>query len=700
MKLATLVVFTGSFLLFCVQPMMGRTLLPSFGGAAAVWTACLVGYQLLLLAGYFYAHRLARCGLRYQKCFHIALLAVATAWSVAFALLQTPVRSILGNGGFPPAAEVMVAVSLIVGLPYVMLAAGGTLIQSWIVAGSAEIRARGIYRLYAVSNLGSFLGLFFHPLVLEPYVGVTAQWWGFSIALAAYTLMVACVAKGSREGASGEAAPAGENRVAPPTGRWTSSALWFLLPGLSTFLLVAVTNQLTLDVAPMPLIWAAILGIFLLSYVVGFSGIGEKLLPLWMVLAAAGLAGATWASIPREGVSPMMQLMGTLRLGLPSYLLLFVFLHSWLYSIRPGGAALTKFYLGIASGGAVGGVLAGVFAPMVFRTVAEYPVALVSVALATAWFVYEYWHPKMSGGLSQVTIAACLLVSAQIITGGKTENERDVVYRGRNFYGIATVKRYEKANALIHGRTRHGVQITRSELDRKTPTTYYGEIGGGLGLEMITKARQDNPIRFGCVGLGIGVLAAYGRPGDSYRFYEINPEVVKIAEEKSWFTFLRDSRALIEIVVADARKALETERAKGSPLYDLLVVDAFSGDSIPIHLITDEAFDLYRSRLAPNGILAVHISNWQFDLFPLCKAQMERMGMYATGVIGNGDNAKATEVSYWVFFSEKPIEVPVRGRQIEIVDWSGIAAGAPLSDQQGSLLPYLVQFSPLMSHLD
>ena len=251
------------------------------------------------------------------------------------------------------------------------------------------------------------------------------------------------------------------------------------------------------------------------------------------------------------------------------------------------------------------------------------------------------------------------------------------------------MKQYKNVNELLHGSTRHGVQITASAELRKLPTAYFGETGGGLVFRHHRKYAGGEPVRFGGIGLGIGVLAAYGREGDVFRFYEISPEVIKVAENREWFTFLSDCAATLEIVEGDARKALELEAMEDAPKYDIFVVDAFSGDSIPMHLITSEAFDLYRRRLADNGILAVHISNWQFDLFPLLKAQMQRMGMHGVGTIGNGEKAKVTEISYWAFFTEAPLAIGPSSKQVEIVDWDAVEDKPLISDACGSLLPFL-----------
>ncbi len=709
MFLAGLSIFFGSFLLFGIQPMMGRTLLPSFGGTASVWTACLVAYQVLLLVGYGYAHGVAKLAPKTQRRLHVALLFLSALWSLAFAFCQQAVRAMIGNSGLP-SLEVVLAVCLIVGLPYTLLSSGSSLMQSWLATAKRHggHDDRGVYKLYAVSNLGSFIGLFVHPLILEPFVAVSWQWRGFALAMFAYALFVGFVAVRQRTALEtvrnedlGESTPPGRT----PAGvlnsrRLKSRILWFALPCLSSFFLVATSNQLTLDISPMPLMWAVVLGLFLLSYVIGFSSAGEKLLPLWMLLAAASLAAMAVATLASVDVPSRTMFTRTLELGLPSFLFVLVFIHSWLYSIRPSGKLLTKYYLGNAAGGALGGILAGVVSPAVFNKIVEYPLALILLAVVFVWFIREYWHPKMANGLNQLAIIACLLVPLHIFFMPKGLIYKDL-FEDRGFYGVVSVLQKISADdkaptihTLFHGRTDHGFQV-RSGKFSKQPTSYYTAGGGGIALYSHPKHIAGEPLRFGGVGLGIGVMATYGREGDTYRFYEISPEVINIATNSEWFSFVNDCKADLEIVEGDARKSLEREQTAGDLKYDVLVVDAFNGDSIPMQMATDEAFDLYRKRLADGGILAVHISNWQFDLYPLCKAQMVRTGMFAVGIVGKLNTATWAEESGWVFFSEKPFKPVYQPELTSIIDWSKVESKASITDEKGSLLSFLMRFSPL-----
>lgn len=358
-----LTVFLGSFLLFAVQPMMGRMLLPSFGGSAAVWTVCLAAYQILLLVGYGYAHGLARWPLARQRCLHRRLLLLALFWMCGLLAARAWLMPRVGNTSVP-LVEVLACVVLGVGLPYVLLAAGSSLLQAWLARTGS---GRSVYGLYAISNLGSLLGLFSYPLLVEPRVSLTWQWAGWTVGLAGYAILVFLVG----HHLDGETVLPSDNPLVRPTDRaadfpaaLSRNWLWLALPACSSFLLVAVTNHLSLDVEPVPLMWVFLLGAFLLSYTVGFAGWAHRVLPLWVCLAAAALGVPVWHGIKadRGGVFLVEMLCSG---GL--LFLVCVFLHSWLYRIRPPTDRLTAYYLGIALGGAAGGSAASLLSPVLFR---------------------------------------------------------------------------------------------------------------------------------------------------------------------------------------------------------------------------------------------------------------------------------------------------------------------------------------------
>ncbi len=720
-----LVIFLGSFLLFGIQPMLGRLLLPGFGGSAAVWSVCLAAYQVLLLAGYVYAHGVSRMRRGRQWGIHALALVVAGAWSLGVAAMWPQVYDQIGNTSLP-GLEVLMYVAAFIGLPYVLLASGSSLLQAWLV----QRKGRRVYGLYAVSNLGSFLGLFFYPLVVEPFVPLAWQWWGFATAFCCYGLLV--IAAGRmllREGAddTADAAPAREEMAVALPRPLTRAWLWVALPGMTSFLLVAVTNHLTLDVTPIPLMWAMLLGLFLLSYVIGFSRLGEKGLAAWMFLCVVSLLGLGYLLVMKG--TNNVRFVESLRWGGLAFGLVCVFLHSWLYTIRPvAKESLTRFYLGIAVGGAIGGVFGSLVCPLIFNTILEWPLGIVAIAAGLGWFIFA-WRRRDLVWFNRCALVALAAVPVLVVWSFKRNPvlEGDVLTEFRNFYGTLTLtrrdvtrpgERHQDAFNLTHGKTLHGMQskkywdddpviperamedkAMRSSWDRfpmltviKHPlahdvqaTTYYGPAGGGAAVVTRHASKGTNEtLRVGLVGLGAGTMAAWANEGDVFRFYEINAAVPDIALDDRHFNFLSSSKADVEIVIGDARKILEAEDKAGFPGWDVLVIDAYSGDSIPFHLATKEAFELYRRRLAPGGILAVHLSNWHIDLMPLVKAVAVETGMTVHGVM-SGAQGEVSAAS-WAFFAEEDFKL-IAPLGIE-VDWAQVKAMPRVpTDTHGSLIP-------------
>jgi len=658
-RVPALVIFLGSFLLFGVQPMLGRTLLPSFGGTAAVWTVCLAAYQTLLLAGYFYAHVICARPLRVQRTAHTVLLGVAVLWTAGFAALRSTLKSVIGNSSVP-AFEVLFCVLVFVGLPYVLLSAGSTLVQAWLARSSecGTKDSRGIYRLYAVSNLGSFAGLFVYPFLLEPHVSLSVQWWGLAACLAVYTGLLVWVSQGlarQRTDTGGK----GEDTAEVPAGQPTGSQpwLWFVLPGVSVFLLNAVTAHLTLDVMPLPLLWVVLLGLFLLSYVVGFSGKADRYLAAWQILSALSVLAAAWAH-RRSGAG------GGFALNLSACLALCffgaTFLHTWLYRLRPQAGRLTLYYLGNAAGGAVGGLLASLAAPMVFKRVTEFPVALALVALAGVAYVF------FTSGVWKSARVLCLGLTVGALAVFATSvrpkpGDRPVVWRDRGFFGTLQVLEAKAKTAtgegvireFVHGNTVHGIQALIPGKERM-PTTYFTPQSGGYAVMAHPKYRRGEPMRVNILGLGVGVMLCYARSNDVYRCYEISPEALSIASNSNLFTFVSGCPGRVELVMKDARKGLEEELAAGVEPYDVIQIDAFTGDNLPYHLSTREAFELYFKMLKPGGILAVNISNWHLSLEPFIKAVGESFRCPVLGLATDNDFGRLAFASKFAFFCRAP----------------------------------------------
>ena len=681
-------VFSGSFLLFLIQPMLGRTLLPVFGGSAAVWTVCLAAYQVLLLAGYGYAHGVAKLALPRQRRVHGGVLCAAAVWAAGFAALRPAVKAGFG-GSAAPALEVLFCVLVFSGLPYVALAAGSTLVQAWLAAAPVK---RNVFRLYSVSNLGSFAGLLAYPFVLEPFVSQSAQWWGVAAGLAAYAGLMARV--GGMAGKAGRAAAAtgdGADETVPDEARpAVSPGLWLLLPGLSAFLLNAVVAHLFSDVTPMPLVWVSMLAAFLLSYVAGFSRFASAGRVAWCGLAAAALAGAAWAN----GVWGVGSFYPNAAAGVAVLFFVGAALHGWLYDERPEPARLTRYYLAIAAGGAAGGLLSALAAPLVFDRVAEYPLALCACAFFVARRLLAGKGRPAAGA---VFAAVCAGAWLALYAATARHTSSRTLYRGRNFYGTVRVTQALEAfgaggalpvNYLWCGQTTHGMQV-RSPLFKGVGLAYYGRAGGGAVFSSHPKCLAGGNVKVGVVGLGAGCLASYGTAGDVFRFFEINPLMMGVASDPALFSFLRDAPMRVDLVPGDARRMLERERDAGDPRYDILVMDAYSGDAVPYHLATVEAFRLYFDRLEEDGIFAIHVSNWHVDLLPLCKAASAALGVEAYGVISAAENQVTTD-AIWVFMTRRSMMYRIEGRaHRREVDWGKIRDVPAPSDEKGSLTPLL-----------
>ena len=638
-------IFLGSFLAFLVQPLTARALLPSFGGTAAVWVTCLSAFQLLLVAGYGYAHMLAPGRLR----LHLLLLLAAAAWLGAVSFLFPVIASRLGASASPTLGT-LAAVAIVAGVPYVLFASNASLVQR--LSG-------GAYRLYAVSNAGSFAGLFAHPLVLEPFVHVAWQWRILAFGAVAYAALVYALGRSARS-AEGRVTAGPDARGGEAKG---VSPLAWALPAASCFLLNAATAHVTADVVPLPLVWAVMLGVYLLTFSVGFSALGERLLPLWSALAFVAAASAAAARFGPALSRPRI------AMDMASTLALVAFggsaMHAWLCSLRPSARLLSRYNLAIAAGGAAGGLLAGVALPVLSDSVVEWPVA-VALAAGLAIAGARAWAVRRFGGLPAWTAKAgafLFALAAFAAWVGEGLARHGDLARGRSFYGAWRVYRETLTNAygkkvdvygFRHGGTLHGLEPV-DPFYRDTATAYYGRGGGGLAFTTHALYRAGRPMRVGMIGLGVGTLAFYGREGDTLRFYEICPQVAAVAHGK-WFDYLANCRARVDVSIGDARRTLEDERTAGAAKWDLLVVDAYSGDSIPLQLVTEEAFRLYRERLADGGTLALHLSNWHVDLVPAAKAAAKLLGMSCQVVSepANGFSSAST----WAFLSERPLPLP------------------------------------------
>lgn len=599
-------IFVSAFLLFLVQPMVGKRILPWFGGAPAVWSLCLAFYQSALFLGYAYAHLSIRfLAPRWQQIVHAAVLAAAFA-----SLPVLPAAPDTAPDDAHPTVAVLRLLTLDVALPFLALAATGPLVQAFFARAHP---ARSPYPLYAVSNLGSLLALFAYPLVLEPRLPLsqTGTLWGVGF-VATGLAVLACARPSGRGSTEVEAAHEPKPATAGIENGFLQAALWSMLAGTAVVLLMGVTNKLCLDVASVPFLWIVPLGLYLVTFILCFSSERAYSRTFFMGVALATLV-ATHLLAPGAPV-----LLEAFAYGALLFACCMV-LHGELYRSRPEAGDLTRFYLCISAGGAVAGLLVGIAAPILFDDYHELPLGLLIGGLLLVLVCARDPRSFLFAGRSRrrlVVAAPLCLALIGYITWSDTRPAPGQVHKQRSFFGVLTVSDNPDIpghkRSLRNGTTVHGTQFQDPSV-RRFPTSYYGP-ATGIGLVMASRPPQGES-NIGIIGLGVGTLAAYGRPGDLLRFYEIDPVVLEIAGAGGWFSFLSDSLARIEVVLGDARLALAREHALGGPQgFDLLVLDAFSSDAIPIHLLTREAFELYLASLAPDGYLAVHVSNRNFRL--------------------------------------------------------------------------------------
>ena len=659
-------IFLASCLLFLVEPMAGKWLVPRLGGSAAVWTTCLVFFQTALLLGYLCAHWLStRLRPRTQSVIYGGLLLAG--------LVQ-------GSAGFRPGLQASTVhpilsafwlLTALIGCPFLALSATSPLLQAWYARGCARPDASGglapPFRLFALSNFGSLLVLVLYPWLIEPRFSLPEQGRAWLAGLVLLVLVLAGIVLrgGNPESPLRPEADLAETRAAAtPRPSAGTRLLWLLLAACASWLLCSVTSFLTRNIAAIPLLWIIPLVAYLLSFVVAFQG--ERYYPRRTVLVVLAIVLGAMGYLLHEDLTKVPQFM---EKWLPSYyspqvaipffcaslFLACLFCHAEVYRRRPAPQYATSFYLSIAAGGALGAMLVGVVAPLVFSSDPDLAIGLLltaTLALAVSWRQGLVWR-----GL---WLAASLSTLASLVMQARNYRH-ETIFRARNFYGTLRVTEDLSAEEngpsrfLYNGIITHGSQFYGNSM-RTTPTSYYSRDSGvGLALDRCCGSR---PRRVGLIGLGAGTLAAYGRPGDVFRFYEINPLVEPIA--RTFFTYLHDSAASIQVVPGDARVSLAGEPPQG---YDVLVVDAFSGDAIPVHLLTREAFQLYQRHLRPGGILAVHVSNRYLDLVPVVRQQAQYAGLPALLVNTEDDDDVESYGSVWVlvtanrdFLADKAVE--------------------------------------------
>jgi hypothetical protein len=739
-------IFLSAFLLFEVQLFLAKYILPWFGGVPAVWTTCMLFFQVLLLGGYGYAHWLAgQRSTTTQRAIHLSLIAASIAVISGFAYAWgTP---LLPDDSWKPDADetpilyILMLLTVSVGLPFFVLSATNPLLQAWFSRAQPGVSP---YRLYSLSNLGSLLGLVSYPFAIEVLVPLREQSWLWAGGYLAFCLGI--VATGWRLGHARNAPKHSHiDKESTPPGKG-QYAFWFALAACASVLLLATTNQMTQEIAVVPFLWMLPLTLYLLSFILCFDSDRWYSRRLYLPALVTMLALVTL--LMEHGLKT--HIFGQITIYSLTLFVACMVCHGELARLKPNPRHLTAYYLAISLGGAFGGVFVGILAPYWFLGFWEMPIGLVAcclLALAVMWsdkhsilhqgsripayvllaaalllggFVFSDMlidadsaaslYAAFGGGplvllagaagvmlsigvlsgfrprraISGMLVArwlgiahtdrqarvrlktgsalAALLVFGAIQLSIATDPMEDTVLVTRNFYGLLAVMRHDaddpKENALTlrHGRITHGLQYQASER-RLEPNTYYGPNSGiSYAFRNHPKRLYASPLRVAVIGLGTGTLAAYGRRGDDFRFYEINPDVIDMAwGGNATFTYLNDTPASVSVVLGDARLALEREASNDEPGdFDMLVIDAFSSDSIPVHLLTREAVEIYLDRLADRGGLAIHISNRYVDLWPVVSRLAREFGLYHALIDSDGKEAPGEYSSHWALLSRDP----------------------------------------------
>jgi hypothetical protein len=716
-------IFAGSFLLFLIQPMVARMALPRLGGAPNVWNSAMLVYQALLLAGYAYAHRLSKLPLRRQATLHLALLVVA-ALTLPIALVNLPPPA--------PGSEVWWVPLLFlgtVGPVFFLVSAQAPLMQRWY---SAHPDAGEPWALYAASNLGSFGGLIAYPLLAEPLLRLHAQSVLWSLGYGLLIVLIALAARARWQApAHEEPAPGSEAAAAPVPAR--RFLYWVLIAAIPSGLLLSTTTHLTTDIVAMPLLWVIPLAVYLLSFVIAFSerrvlaDLITRIAPLLLLFTGAMAMNSRGA--------------GLFALALGSVGLLFavsVSLHARMYALRPAASQLTLFYLAMSVGGALGGVFTALIAPIVFDWVWEHPLLVLTAAALMPLSPLLGWHksPGLEPGMARIAAGVIFIVLAilawflatdaglqeasltragmglamallglllmpwrwlfvaalfvmMLAQGGYDTLTTSLQgARARSYFGIYTVRDYadRQVRTLAHGTTLHGQQSLDPARLRE-PMSYYGPTSGaGLGLAQ-AQALYGKAARVGVVGLGAGTLACAKRPGESWTFFEIDPIVLRYSRDGT-FSYVSRCAPDAKVVIGDAR--IELARLPKAGL-DVLAVDAFSSDAIPLHLLTDEAFGVYFDALAPRGLLLVHISNRFIELEPVLAAIGKRRGLTYVKRDDNPDSHTFVTPSTWVALNRDAGVIAALGKAAPDAPWSPLLPPAERiwSDDHASILPFM-----------
>jgi len=645
-------IFASAFLLFLIQPIIAKQILPWFGGSAAVWTTCLVFFQLALLAGYFYSDWVTKkLSIKKQAILHMFLVLIALAL-----LPIIPDATWKPVGHEAPGMRILLLLAATIGLPYFLLSTTSPLVQAWF---ARSYPSSSPYRLFALSNLASMLALLGYPFLFEPWITTHQQAVGWSMGFGLFAVLMAGAAwfgvntrpiVDSAPDTESNAAEAVQSPLPSSPPRVIDKSIWIALAGLGSVLLLAISNHLTQNISSIPLMWVVPLALYLLTFILCFDGTNWYRRKIMLPLLAVAIMGMAYTLADTRLHFELYFQIGLFSVGL---FIACMFCHGELAARKPAPQYLTTFYLMISVGGAIGALLVGIIAPLTLPAYFELNIALVLLAGLATCLCWDKTSAAVFAAGVTVTIFSAAAALFTVI-----EFNKNVVVMTRNFYGTLRVKEFGppaeeyRRRSLIHGAILHGDQYMDPPYNRSATTYYKAKSGIGRTILLKEKLADKNtlgPLRVGVIGLGTGTIATYGSKGDVYRFYDINPQVVSIAQQD--FTYLKDSDATIEIALGDARLNLELEITQNRlQHFDVLAIDAFSSDSIPVHLITLEALAIYEKHMKPDGVIAFHVSNRYLDLKPVVQMIAEARGLNVAWVRDTYEDGSTT--SDWILLSK------------------------------------------------
>ena len=689
-------IFISAFLLFQIQPVIVRYVLPWYGGSPSVWSTSMLFFQVLLLAGYAYAHLVVRVlHQKHQVMVHSILLFLSL-----LILPITPNSVLKPLGTEDPILSLIQLLLITVGAPYMMVSATGPLLQHWY---SKTKVGKSPYRLYALSNLGSLLGLLTYPFIIEPLLNLNEQTVIWSIAYVVFVIL--CCSSGwlmYKTTLKWNKGPQDKEIKDIPSTNLTDVFLWLCLESTAVVILLATTNYVCQDIAVIPFLWILPLSLYLLSFIIAFDS--PRWYNRWVWIPSLFLSVGIILYLLYTKTTNDYSIVWVIAMFSAAMFIAVMVCHGEIFRLKPPAKSLTAFYLVISTGGALGGVFVNFVAPYIFSGWWEFFIGFIFAFLLTGITIHKRprtkWNPIIRLAIALVftiTVIGMVKIALDIVA----DINENIVIAKRNFYGILRVYNGETDHVptkkLYHGGINHGMQFQSSKW-RAYPTTYYARWSGvGVALRKHPKKHPElekgytgpqHNIKVGIIGLGAGTLCSYSRTGDVYRFYEINPAVLELANKQ--FTYIGDAKGDIQVVLGDGRISLERELEEtGSHQFDVMIVDAFSGDAIPIHLLTVEAIALYLKHLARDGILAIHVSNRHLLLEPVIEGIANKLGKKFYFFKNGKNRAYGVKKSSWVLLTDNEAFIKHPGVAKYIDSWPQKGSPQVWTDDYSNLINIL-----------